>query len=154
MQSMTTHRTNDPDAASNGIRIDGVLLLTGTLGFFFLSASYFLPLALAVHGAYLAIVGKALDVAVVVMFVTTIVCALVWSVPRWIARGLLEGRKARAIIACILMIASALINLGAILGGLLPANASDAIASALILLVLSLLLIASFRNRHYWGRAR
>jgi hypothetical protein len=152
MQGTTTGRASDPAAASNGIRIDGVLVLTGTLGLFFLMASWtsaFYAPVLAALGAYFAIVGHRFPVEIAA---PTIIAAVMWGVTRWIARGLLEGRKAPAIVACILMTG------GASFSGYLviqqPARAGVFVAYALIWLLSSLLLIASFRNRLYWGRAR
>jgi hypothetical protein len=153
MQGRTTDRTSDSAAASNGIRIDGVLLLTGTLGLGFLFVSwacaFYVPL-LAALGAYFAIVGQRFSVEIAAFM---IISALIWGVTRWIARGLLEGRKAPAIVACILMTGLASFSGYAVIREG-PAKASVFIAHALIWLLLSLLLIASFRNRLYWGRAR
>jgi hypothetical protein len=142
--------------ASNSIRIDGVLLLTGMLGLGFLLMSWVLAISsvvLAAAGAYFAIMGETSYVVFAV--VATIIVALSWIITRWIARGLLEGRTARAIVACILMIGFAsIIGLTVVSGQSTPAMASGVVAQALLASVFSLLLIASFRNRLYWGRAR
>jgi hypothetical protein len=145
--------------ASNIIRIDGVLLLTGMLGFGFLLLSWTLAIgsvALAAAAAYFAIMGETSQAVVAV--ISAIIVALSWFITRWIARGLLEGRKARAIVACILMIGFAsIIGVTLVSGESTPAMASTDVANAVVAVlasVLSLLLIASFRNRPYWGRAR
>lgn len=144
---------------TNVIRIDGVLLITGFLGLSFLLVSWVaawgVVVALAL-GAYFAIGGGmpylpliSANAALIIIF------GLVWSFARWIARGVLEGRKASAMIACILMIGFASSSsLGLIERKLEPAMASGAVAQALVPLVLSLLLIASFRKRLYWGQVR
>jgi hypothetical protein len=155
---MTADSSSDPGspAGSNGIRIDGVLLLTGTIGLFFLVISWtcaIYGLVLLALGVYFAIVGNMIYAGICVA--SMIVAALTWPIARWIARGLLEGRKARTIVACILMIAFALfLGLGLILGN--TGSTGSAIvggAQALVALVFSLLLVASFRRRLYW-RAR
>jgi hypothetical protein len=157
MESTITDSAREPGSgASNVIRIDGVLLLTGLLGLFFLLMSwmcaiYFLAgLAL---GAYFAIQGNMPYLAISAAFM--ILGGLVCSFTRWIARGVLEGKKASAIIACILMIGFASFSsLGLIVGKSETAMVSGAVTQALVALALSLLLIASFRNRLYWGRVR
>jgi hypothetical protein len=169
----TTDSAGDSNSAavSNGIRIDRVLLLTGTLGLSYLFICWFSAiyvLVTALGGAYLAIAGNMRLRDVVVTISIMIVYVLMWSIARWIARGLLEGRKAPAIVACILMIGYAAFLIMLISGDLImlisgdskPASVLGAetlaglVAFALAALVFSLLLIASFRNRLYWGGAR
>jgi hypothetical protein len=152
---MTADTVSDPRlaAASNGIKIGWVLLLTGTVGLFVLSMSWLFAisaLALLAVAFYFAIAGSAFHAAFSIAFM--IFATTSWAISRWIARGLLEGRKAPTIVACILMIGFALLlALGLILEKAGSAMAGG--AQALVPLVLSLLLIASFRERLYW-RAR
>jgi hypothetical protein len=161
----TTDSAGDSNSAavSNGIRIDRVLLLTGTLGLSYLFICWFSAiyvLVTALGGAYLAIAGNMRLRDVVVTISIMIVYVLMWIIARWIARGLLEGRKAPAIVACITMIGYAAFLIMLILGDSKPASVLGAqtlaglVALALAALVFSLLLIASFRNRLYWGGVR
>ena len=140
-------------SASNVIRIDGVLLLTGVLGLGFLVGSWVIAieaLVFGAFGAYFAMVGNMRSGSAGFLIIFAIICALFCGVMRWIARGLLEGRKARAIVACVLMIGIAsLVVLWWILG-----SETRFVLFAFVALVLSLLLIVSFRDRLYWGRAR
>jgi hypothetical protein len=158
MQATTIDSATDSNSAvvSNGIRIDRVLLLTGTIGLGFLLYSWMLAigaLGVAVFGAYLAIRGEMLLGAV--LGASTILIALGASIARWAARGVLEGRKARAIVACILMIGLAtVLTLNLFLGNLAVAPQVSAAGQSLVQLVLALLLIWTFRDQHYWGRAR
>jgi hypothetical protein len=96
MQSTTSDSAVDPGsaAASSGIRIEGVLLLTGTLGLFFLLMSWscaIYVLVLVAFGAYFAIVGSMSYAAVSIA--SMIIVALGWSITRWIVRGLLEEER-------------------------------------------------------------
>ena len=150
---------SDSVEVSNRIRINPILLLTGMLGFvciFFswIFAIYFL--ALLVAGAYFAIAGDIVMAAAV--GAGGIASGLGWAVARWIARGVLEGRRLPAIVACILMI-----GWGAIAASLMFIQPATKQASAGLMstglqgslaLAFALLLIVSFRNRLYWGRAQ
>jgi len=157
MESTTTESAGDSGscAASNVIRIDGVLLLTGTVSLIFLNISWAFALFILIavtRGAYFAILGDPDPFAI---SVATIIFLLpVSGVARLIGRGLLEGRKASAVVACILMIGFALIPSRQLLSGKIdPTQASGYVALDFVALTLSLLLIASSsRNRFYWGR--
>jgi hypothetical protein len=146
--------------ASSSIRIDGVLVLTGMLSLGFLLVSWILAItgvASVAAGAYFAITERTIDgvFAAVGEIVAAIITALSWITMRWFARGILEGRKTRAIVACIAMIGlTTLTCIPVVSGNLTLAMASTVGTEALMGLVLSFLLIASFRNRLYWGRTR
>jgi hypothetical protein len=161
---MTTSTAGDLDSAeaSNRIRINSILLLTGLLGFFYIIVSWSFAiylLAVPVIGAYFAIAGD-IDIGTVVISVAAgiIVSGLGWCIARWIARGILEGRRLPAIVACILMIGSGAIGISLMFIQPASNQASSNLAGVglqgSLTLVLAVLLIVSFRNRLYWGRAQ
>lgn len=156
MQDTTANSASDPGsaAASSGIKIDGILLLTGMLGLSFLFASWTCAvgaLLLVAFATYCVIVND--PTHFVVSFGYIFLAAPSWIILRWIARGLLEGRKAQAIVACIPMIGFdfAVGSLVMILED--PWMIVTQVVWLASSLVLTLLLIVSFRNRLYWRRA-
>jgi hypothetical protein len=154
---MTADTPSNPDfaAASNRIKIDGVLLLTGIVGSGFLLISWVSAvsvLALLAVGLYFLITANALTW--VILALDVIFAVPIWSVTRWTARGLLEGKKIQTLVACILMIGFASIE---VIGSILAKKSEFAVAAQgvnfLVALAFSLLLVASFRRPLYW-RAR
>jgi hypothetical protein len=160
MQSTaTTGTVTAPSTEQRGISVDGIRLLTGALGILFLTVGYAYSAAFLAGAAYLLIrqpFGSiSFGIAVALIGGASLLSLLTWTITRWIARGILEGRRARAIVASLLMAGFALLGLSSVTMSNMPlAAVGSALALALSSLVLSLLLFASFRNRNYWGRSR
>jgi hypothetical protein len=145
-------------AASGGIKVNATLLITGIVGLLFLVLSWMCVIEILLFPAfagYSVLPVSKIEAAILISAI--VVCGLMFIIMRWIARGLLEGKRARAIVACTLMLGfAACIGLTLIfrIEGLTPAMAANIGIQALLAVLVSSLLIASFRDRGYWGRRR
>lgn len=153
---MTADSPRDPNPAAlaSAIKIDWILLLTGMVGCFFLMFSWLFAvyvLALLAAGLYFAVTENLFYASFCIGF--TLFSALGWGINRWIARGLLEGRRRRTVVACILLLGVAVILALVLIFGKTGSPAAIG-ARAAVALLFSLLLMASFRHPGYWKGPR
>ena len=139
-------------AAPGAIKINGIILLTGILGFFSLMMFWACMIGTAVLVVIAAIQGIAGNdwVKALITLVTALVFLSLGGVARWIGRGFLEGRKGRAIVACVLMLAWAALALR--IGLSKEGQMAVMLPSSLANLTFALFTIMSFRNREYWAK--
>ena len=144
-------------AARGGIRIDRLVLLMGMLGLYCLVISWAFAvacLALIAYAAYDAIAGEGVGDAAGMLGGALMVLAGC-GFTRWIARGFLDRRRGRAVVACVLMLAFAVFIGGSLAAGWFGSDGTAALAAqSLAAWVLAVLVISSFRNRLFWGKGR
>jgi hypothetical protein len=157
MQNASSNGGTDSnsEAASRRIRINWVILVSGTLGVWLLILFWFSMIAIAILallGMFCAIAGK--GVYAVLCTIAVIALVLVGLASRWTARGILEGRKLPAMVGCLLMIALAIFDFRpAVVNGVDNSQVTS-IANGSMALVFALLLVATFRDRRYWSRPK
>lgn len=149
-------QAQDP-AARGGIRIDKLVLLMGMLGLYWLVISWACAVAclvLIAYAAYDAIAGEGVGEAAWMVGGALIVLAGC-GFTRWIARGFLDRRRGRAVVASVLMLAFAVFIGGGLAAGWFGSDGTATpAAQALATLVLAVLVVSSFRNRLFWGKGR
>ena len=148
-------------AAPQPVAVDGIRLLTGLVGVIWYTTSWLfaaVPVLLIGGGIYFYAVTAAPSVPLLIagLAVAEGVVVLCWAIARWVARGVLEGRKGWAVVGCLLMIVFSIL---AVLGAMArknpqPSEATTAVLQAMLAVVFAMLLIGSFRNRLYWKGGR
>ena len=140
-------------AAPPRISIEGTRMLTGMVGFACLYFSWFLVVvagASAAMTAYDMITGGVAGSALETLGAAG-VCLIVAAIMRWTARSVLAGSKVRAVVACVLIVIYAGVTTTAVLSGEFEFDKAMSIAFAILCVVFTGLLVASFRDRRYWS---